>query len=242
MKRKNSWFTALFVSIILLAITGCKNSSQIMFENLGDNDANKNGLSAVVISIGEKVERNIVPEEWTEQKKSTLLYEITSDSTPEGATVTVGDVFTWDEIVEKKAVVYLDPKDWTLTLTAYQQLDTDKFKAKDVSGATEVLKATGVEAKLTTGAKKITFNLKPVTTGTEAVGDVNIQIKFFNEKDIGLNNVEFKILNGSTNVLTTNPPTGTPEKTSFLIGDLSVIGNRGLTSALLAGKVKAGRY
>ena len=206
MKKILATFATL-MTLLMLFLVSCNNATQITFEDEARPKFTEDGYSTLGIKIGKTPDyRTIFPNDWTDEKKSLLLFVLTGEDNKDNGqqTVTTSDkltglttVFTYEEINSGRAVVTLDPIHWNLTLTAYQR------KAK-VPGAEPieyvvddkkpVMQATVNDVDLTTGEKELTFDLTTFNgnhdEGTDlATGELDVYVNFY------MNEVEQKLVN-----------------------------------------------
>lgn len=155
----------------LMAIISCSNVLGASLKDpLGSSaDSGKMPVLYVTASVGSS-SRTILPSDWTEERASALVYQITDDD--DGDAV-IADELTYAEL-KAGLTLYLEVKAWNLTLTGYEKTGAAADSTKPVLSA----KAT---ADLSAGAAAVTFNLKPADV-TQAKGDADVSVTFY---DIG---------------------------------------------------------
>lgn len=170
----------------LMAIISCSNA-------LGASLKDPSGLSAdsgkmpvlyVTASVGSP-SRTILPSDWTEDRASTLVYQITDDD--DGDAV-ISDELTYAEL-KAGLTLYLEVKPWNLTLTGYEP-------AADGTSAdsTKPVLSASATADLSAGAAAITFNLKPAAS-TQAKGDADVSVTFYDINEI--DHIEYGLFDAS---------------------------------------------
>lgn len=170
----------------LMAIISCSNA-------LGASLKDPSGLSAdsgkmpvlyVTASVGSP-SRTILPSDWTEDRASALVYQITDDDDGDAA---IADKLTYAEL-KAGLKLYLEVKAWNLTLTGYEPAadGTSADSTKPVLSA----KAT---ADLSAGAAAVTFNLKPAAS-TQAKGDADVSVTFYDINEI--DHIEYGLFDAS---------------------------------------------
>ena len=154
----------------LMAIISCSNVLDASLKDpLGSSaDSGKMPVLYVTASVGSS-SRTILPSDWTEERASALVYQITDDD--DGDAV-IADKLTYAEL-KAGLTLYLEVKTWNLTLTGYEPAadGTSADSTKPVLSA----KAT---KDLSAGAAAVTFNLKPVAS-TQAKGDADVSVTFY---------------------------------------------------------------
>ena len=155
----------------LMAIISCSNVLDASLKDpLGSSaDSGKMPVLYVTAGVG-STSRTILPSDWTEDRASALVYQITDDD--DGDAV-ISDKLTYAEL-KAGLTLYLEVKTWNLTLTGYEPAadGTSADSNKPVLSA----KAT---ADLSAGATAITFNLKPADV-TQAKGDADVSTILMN--------------------------------------------------------------
>ena len=152
----------------LMAIISCSNVLGASLKDpLGSSaDSGKMPVLYVTASVGSS-SRTILPSDWTEERASALVYQITDDD--DGDAV-IADELTYAEL-KAGLTLYLEVKAWNLTLTGYEKTGAAADSTKPVLSA----KAT---ADLSAGATAITFDLKPADV-TLAQGDADVSVTFY---------------------------------------------------------------
>ena len=154
----------------LMAIISCSNVLDASLKDpLGSSaDSGKMPVLYVTASVGSP-SRTILPSDWTEERASALVYQITDDDDSDAV---IADKLTYAEL-KAGLTLYLEVKTWNLTLTGYEPAadGTSADSTKPVLSA----KAT---KDLSAGAAAVTFNLKPAAS-TQAKGDADVSVTFY---------------------------------------------------------------
>ena len=154
----------------LMAFISCSNALGASLKDPSGSsaDSGKMPVLYVTASVGSS-SRTILPSDWTEDRASALVYQITDDD--DGDAVKA-DKLTYAEL-KAGLTLYLEVKTWNLTLTGYEPAadGTSADSTKPVLSA----KAT---ADLSGGVTAITFNLKPADV-TLAQGDADVSVTFY---------------------------------------------------------------
>lgn len=170
---KHTFSRFLSAGLVLGAVMAFISCSNALGASLKDPsgssaDSGKMPVLYVTASVGSS-SRTILPSDWTEDRASALVYQITDDDD--------GDAVKADKLTYAKLkaglTLYLEVKTWNLTLTGYEPAadGTSADPTKPVLSA----KAT---ADLSAGATTITFNLKPADV-TDAKGDADVSVTFY---------------------------------------------------------------
>lgn len=166
----------------LMAIISCSNV-------LGASLKDPSGLSAdsgkmpvlyVTASVG-STSRTILPSDWTEERASKLVYQITDD-----VDTVIADKLTYADL-KAGLTLYLEVKAWSLTLTGYE-------KTGDAADSTKPVLSASDTADLSAGATAITFNLKPAAS-TQAKGDADVSVTFYDIDE--LDHIEYGLFDAS---------------------------------------------
>ena len=154
----------------LMAFISCSNALGASLKDPSGSsaDSGKMPVLYVTASVGSS-SRTILPSDWTEDRASALVYQITDDD--DGDAVKA-DKLTYAEL-KAGLTLYLEVKTWNLTLTGYEPAadGTSADSTKPVLSA----KAT---ADLSGGVTAITFNLKSADV-TLAQGDADVSVTFY---------------------------------------------------------------
>ena len=155
----------------LMAIISCSNVLDASLKDpLGSSaDSGKMPVLYVTASVGSP-SRTILPSDWTEERASALVYQITDD---DDSNAVIADKLTYAGL-KAGLTLYLEVKEWNLTLTGFEPLAGDGTSA---DGDKPVLSAQA-SADLSGGATAITFNLKPADV-TQAKGDADVSVTFY---------------------------------------------------------------
>lgn len=154
----------------LMAIISCSNVLDASLKDPSGSsvDSGKMPVLYVTASVGSP-SRTILPSDWTEERASALVYQITDDDDSDAV---IADKLTYAEL-KAGLTLYLEVKTWNLTLTGYEPVagGTSADSTKPVLSA----KAT---KDLSAGAAAVTFNLKPAAS-TQAKGDADVSVTFY---------------------------------------------------------------
>lgn len=155
----------------LMAIISCSNVLDASLKDpLGSSaDSGKMPVLYVTASVG-STSRTILPSDWTEERASALVYQITDD---DDSNAVIADKLTYAGL-KAGLTLYLEVKEWNLTLTGYEPVAGDGTSA---DGNKPVLSAQAT-VDLSGGATAITFNLKPADV-TQAKGDADVSVTFY---------------------------------------------------------------
>lgn len=170
---KHTFSRFLSAGLVLGAVMAFISCSNALGASLKDPsgssaDSGKMPVLYVTASVGSS-SRTILPSDWTEDRASALVYQITDDD--DGDAVKA-DKLTYAEL-KAGLTLYLEVKTWNLTLTGYEPAadGTSADSTKPVLSA----KAT---ADLSGGVTAITFDLKPADV-TLAQGDADVSVTFY---------------------------------------------------------------
>ena len=171
----------------LMAIISCSNVLDASLKDPSGSsaDSGKMPVLYVTASVGSP-SRTILPSDWTEERASALVYQITDDD--DGDAV-IADKLTYAQL-KAGLTLYLAVDTWNLTLTGYEPVAGDGTSA---DGDKPVLSAKGT-ADLSGGATAITFNLKPADV-TLAQGDADVSVTFYDIDE--LDHITYGLFNAS---------------------------------------------
>ena len=174
---KHTFSTFLSAGLVLGALMAIISCSNVLDASLKDPsgssaDSGKMPVLYVTASVG-STSRTILPSDWTEERASALVYQITDD---DGGTV-IADKLTYAEL-KAGLTLYLAVDTWNLTLTGYEQ-------AADGTSAdsTKPVLSASATADLSSGAAAVTFNLQPAAS-TQAKGDADVSVTFYDIDEI----------------------------------------------------------
>ena len=187
---KHTFSRFLSAGLVLGAVMAFISCSNALGASLKDPsgssaDSGKMPVLYVTASVGSS-SRTILPSDWTGDRASALVYQITDDD--DGDAV-IADKLTYAEL-KAGLTLYLEVKTWNLTLTGYEPAADDGRSAdptKPVLSASET-------ADLSGGATAITFNLKPAAS-TQAKGDADVSVTFYDIDE--LDHIEYGLFNAS---------------------------------------------
>lgn len=175
---KHTFSRFLSAGLVLGALMAIISCSNVLDASLKDPsglsaDSGKMPVLYVTASVGSP-SRTILPSDWTEERATALVYQITDDD--DGDAV-ISDELTYAEL-KAGLTLYLEVKPWNLTLTGYEP-------AADGTSAdsTKPVLSASATADLSTGAAAITFNLKPAD-GTQAKGDADVSVTFYDDDEL----------------------------------------------------------
>ena len=171
----------------LMAIISCSNVLDASLKDPSGSsvDSGKMPVLYVTASVG-STSRTILPSDWTEERASALVYQITDD---DDSNAVIADKLTYAGL-KAGLTLYLEVKEWNLTLTGYEPVVGDGTSA---DGNKPVLSAKAT-ADLSVGATAITFNLKPADV-TQAKGDADVSVTFYDIDE--LDHIVYGLFDGS---------------------------------------------
>lgn len=181
--------------------------------------SNINGITIGVNSIDNN-SRTILPADWTAQKAGRLTYVLKVKKTNGGTDYEPKATFSYDQLTNGTAKVNLELTKWDLKLTGYM-IQSDETAGEEDSEDTDkpCLERELLEVDFTTGAKSVTFDLKPVEN-TDATGSVNVSIAWLTDRPkylvLGIygSGTSTQAIVAGTAVVA-NDSDGTPLKTTF---------------------------
>ena len=155
----------------LMAIISCSNVLDASLKDPLGSSADSGKMPVLYVTAsGGSTSRTILPSDWTEERASALVYQITDD---DDSNAVIADKLTYAGL-KAGLTLYLEVKEWNLTLTGYEPVAGDGTSA---DGDKPVLSAKAT-ADLSGGATAITFNLKPADV-TQAKGDADVSVTFY---------------------------------------------------------------
>lgn len=168
---KHTFSRFLSAGLVLGAVMAFISCSNALGASLKDPsgssaDSGKMPVLYVTASVGSS-SRTILPSDWTDDRASALVYQITDDD--DGDAV-IADKLTYAGL-KAGLTLYLEVKEWNLTLTGYE-------KTGDAADSTKPVLSAKATADLSAGATAITFNLKPADV-TDAKGDADVSVTFY---------------------------------------------------------------
>ena len=168
---KHTFSRFLSAGLVLGAVMAFISCSNALGASLKDPsgssaDSGKMPVLYVTASVGSS-SRTILPSDWTGDRASALVYQITDDD--DGDAV-IADKLTYAGL-KAGLTLYLEVKEWNLTLTGYE-------KTGDAADSTKPVLSAKATADLSAGATTITFNLKPADV-TLAQGDADVSVTFY---------------------------------------------------------------
>ena len=174
---KHTFSTFLSAGLVLgalMAIISCSNVLDASLKDPSGSSADSGKMPVLYVTASVSApSRTILPSDWTEERASALVYQITDDDSD----AVIADKLTYAEL-KAGLTLYLEVKAWNLTLTGYEPAadGTSADNTKPVLSA----KAT---ADLSGGAAAVTFNLQPAAS-TLAKGDVDVSVTFYDIDEI----------------------------------------------------------
>lgn len=168
---KHTFSRFLSAGLVLGAVMAFISCSNALGASLKDPsgssaDSGKMPVLYVTASVGSS-SRTILPSDWTGDRASALVYQITDDD--DGDAV-IADKLTYAGL-KAGLTLYLEVKEWNLTLTGYE-------KTGDAADSTKPVLSAKATADLSAGATTITFDLKPADV-TLAQGDADVSVTFY---------------------------------------------------------------
>ena len=175
---KHTFSRFLSAGLVLGAVMAIISCSNVLDASVKDPsglsaDSGKMPVLYVTASVGSP-SRTILPSDWTEDRASALVYQITDDD--DGGAVKK-DKLTYAEL-KAGLTLYLEVKTWNLTLTGYE-------KTGDAADSTKPVLSAKATADLSGGVTAITFNLEPVAAGdTASTGEADVSVTFYDIDEI----------------------------------------------------------
>ena len=157
------------------------SDSSVSGYSAGSESSNINSITIGVGSIDNN-SRTILPADWTADRAKSLTYVLWVKKTDGGTNYAVKETFSYDQLTNGTAKVNLELTEWDLKLVGYMTSSggTAGEKGSEDEGKPCLERElTGVD--FTTGAKSVTFDLKPVE-GTNATGSVNVSIAWLTDR------------------------------------------------------------
>ena len=186
---KHTFSTFLSAGLVLGALMAIISCSNVLDASLKDPsgssaDSGKMPVLYVTASVG-STSRTILPSDWTEDRASALVYQITDD---DDSDTVIADKLTYADL-KAGLTLYLAVDTWNLTLTGYEQ-------AADGTSAdsTKPVLSAQATADLSSGAAAVTFNLQPADV-TDAKGDVDVSVTFYDIDE--LDHIIYGLFDGS---------------------------------------------
>ena len=186
---KHTFSTFLSAGLVLGALMAIISCSNVLDASLKDPsgssaDSGKMPVLYVTASVG-STSRTILPSDWTEDRASALVYQITDD---DDSDTVIADKLTYADL-KAGLTLYLAVDTWNLTLTGYEQ-------AADGTSAdsTKPVLSAQATADLSSGAAAVTFNLQPADV-TQAKGDADVSVTFYDIDE--LDHIIYGLFDGS---------------------------------------------
>ena len=235
---------------------------------MGTSDASFSGNSAEQessnisgITIGVKSidnSRTILPADWTTDRAKALTYVLWAKKTGGGTGYEPKETFSYDQLTNGTAKVNLELTYWDLKLVGYMTSsgETAGEEGSEDDGAPCLAKEL-LNVDFTTGAKSVTFDLKPALTKedgdpTDATGSVNVSIAWLTKQpkriELGIyasgTSTETIVKDkGRSGVANANDSGNTPLKKILVEGNFGAAGgNANLATLTVDDTVKAGMY
>ena len=152
---------------------------------VSDNSTEQESSNISSVTIGIKSidnSRTILPADWTDDKAGRLTYVLKVKKTNGGTNYEPKATFSYSELTSGTAKVNLELTKWDLKLTGYM-IQSDETAGEEDSEDTDkpCLERELLEVDFTTGAKSVTFDLRPVEV-TDATGSVNVSIAWLTDQ------------------------------------------------------------
>ena len=176
---KHTFSTFLSAGLVLgalMAIISCSNVLDASLKDPSGSSADSGKMPVLYVTASVSApSRTILPSDWTEERASALVYQITDDG--DGDAV-IADKLTYAEL-KAGLTLYLAVDTWNLTLTGYEQAadGTSVDSTKPVLSAKATVDLSG-------GAAAVTFNLQPAASTTQAKGDADVSVTFYDIDEI----------------------------------------------------------
>ncbi len=173
---KHTFSTFLSAGLVLgalMAIISCSNVLDASLKDPSGSSADSGKMPVLYVSASVSApSRTILPSDWTEERASALVYQITDDDDSDAV---IADKLTYAEL-KAGLTLYLAVDTWNLTLTGYE-------KTGDAADPTKPVLSAKATADLSGGAAAVTFNLQPAAS-TQAKGDVDVSVTFYDIDEI----------------------------------------------------------
>ena len=132
--------------------------------------------------------RTILPADWTADLAGKLTYALWAKKNGGGTDYAVKETFSYDQLTNGTAKVNLELTYWDLKLVGYMTSSGGTAGEKDSQDTGKpCLERELLRVDFTTGAKSVTFDLKPALTKengapTDATGSVNVSIAWLTKQ------------------------------------------------------------
>ena len=173
---KHTFSTFLSAGLVLgalMAIISCSNVLDASLKDPSGSSADSGKMPVLYVTASVSApSRTILPSDWTEERASALVYQITDDDDSDAV---IADKLTYAEL-KAGLTLYLAVDTWNLTLTGYE-------KTGDAADPTKPVLSAKATADLSGGAAAVTFNLQPAAS-TQAKGDADVSVTFYDIDEI----------------------------------------------------------
>ena len=158
---------------------------------VSDNSTEQESSNISSITIGVNSidnSRTILPADWTDDLAKKLTYALWAKKTGGGTDYVVKETFSYDQLKNGTAKVNLELTYWDLKLVGYMTSSGGTAGEKDSQDTGKpCLERELLRVDFTTGAKSVTFDLKPALTKddgdpTDATGSVNVSIAWLTDR------------------------------------------------------------
>ena len=187
MKRILKFGGALLALGMLLASCNMITADSTVSGNSTEQESSN--INSVTIGVGSiDNSRTILPADWTADRAKVLTYALWAKKTDGGTDYAVKETFSYDQLTNGTAKVNLELTYWDLKLVGYMTSSGGTAGEKDSQDTGKpCLERELLKADFTTGAKSVTFDLKPALTKedgtpTEATGSVNVSIAWLTDR------------------------------------------------------------
>lgn len=184
---KHTFSTFLSAGLVLgalMAIISCSNVLDASLKDPSGSSADSGKMPVLYVTASVSApSRTILPSDWTEERASALVYQITDDDDSDAV---IADTLTYADL-KAGLTLYLEVKTWNLTLTGYE-------KTGDAVDPTKPVLSASATADLSSGAAAVTFNLQPAAS-TQAKGDADVSVTFYDIDE--LDHITYGLFDGS---------------------------------------------
>ena len=184
---KHTFSTFLSAGLVLgalMAIISCSNVLDASLKDPSGSSADSGKMPVLYVTASVSApSRTILPSDWTEERASALVYQITDDDDSDAV---IADTLTYADL-KAGLTLYLEVKTWNLTLTGYE-------KTGDAVDPTKPVLSAQATADLSSGAAAVTFNLQPADV-TQAKGDADVSVTFYDIDE--LDHIIYGLFDGS---------------------------------------------
>ena len=186
MKRILKFGGALLALGMLLASCNMITADSTVSGNSTEQESSN--INSVTIGVGSiDNSRTILPADWTDDRAKALTYVLWAKKTDGGTGYVARETFSYDQLTNGTAKVNLELTFWDLKLVGYMTSSGTAGEEGSEDDGAPCLAKELLNVDFTTGAKSVTFDLKPALTKengdpTEATGSVNVSIAWLTKQ------------------------------------------------------------